>query len=132
MKKASLRTQTLISAFSKLRILFAISLTIVSIASFGQKVEKLTVYYKFNKYNLEAKEKNKIDSIIKNKTIQHIFLQGHCDSIGNNEYNDALSLKRAEDVKEYLASKNIATNQIDYNAMGKRILLRWVLKIHFL
>ena len=98
-------------------------LPIICSSSFGQKTENITVYFKFNKYNLDSNEKSKLDSLIMNKNIQHIILQGHCDSIGSNDYNDNLSMKRVLEVKKYLVSKNLNENIIEFKAHGKRVLL---------
>jgi len=88
-----------------------------------QKTEKISVYFKFNESVLDDNSKSKIDSIIRKNNIEHIYLQGHCDSIGSNAYNDALSTKRVLEVKQYLVSKNINENLIEIKALGKRMPL---------
>lgn len=46
-----------------------------------------------------------------------IFVTGHTDRLGSNEYNQKLSERRANAVKDYLASDNVPANRM--NASGK-------------
>lgn len=49
-----------------------------------------------------------------------IFVVGHADRIGSDEYNQKLSERRANAVKEYLASAaNIPANRISVDAKGE-------------
>ena len=49
-----------------------------------------------------------------------IFVVGHADRIGNDEYNRKLSERRANSAKEYLASAaNIPANRISVDARGE-------------
>lgn len=90
---------------------------------FGQTTERLSVYFKSDKYDLDNISKTKIDSLTHSKNIQHITLQGHTDYDGNDEYNDVLSVKRVNEVKAYLLSKHFIENIIEIKALGKRNLL---------
>ncbi len=75
----------------------------------AQQFDTLIVHFEFNKYDLLPQAKQSIDSffsnILQRGYIQGIALSGHCDSIGNNEYNDSLSLSRLNIVKNYLYEK---------------------------
>ncbi|MBS1748623.1 MAG: OmpA family protein [Bacteroidetes bacterium] len=75
----------------------------------AQQYDTLIVHFEFNKYNLLPQAKLSIDSFFSNLLqrgyIQGIALSGHCDSIGNNNYNDSLSLSRVNTVKAYLYEK---------------------------
>ncbi len=104
---------------TKALVLFLIFLSVIC---FGQ-TEKFSVYFKFNKYDLDNTAKSRIDSFIDAKPIQHISLQGHTDYEGNDEYNDELSLKRVAEVRTYLLSKAIKDSAIEIKALGKRKLL---------
>ena len=44
---------------------------------------------------------------------------GHTDSIGSAEYNQKLSLRRAEAVKSYLVSKGVAASRIFVEGKGE-------------
>ena len=48
-----------------------------------------------------------------------IQIEGHTDSIGSDEYNFALGLKRANSVKEYLIKNNIPNNILKIKSFGK-------------
>lgn len=105
------------------KISFIIALFFFSLSCLSQKPEKISVHFKFDKFDLDKVAKSKIDSLLQNKTILHISLQGHCDSIGSNTYNDVLSLNRVLEVKKYIASKNISASLIEIKALGKRVPL---------
>jgi OOP family OmpA-OmpF porin len=48
-----------------------------------------------------------------------VEIQGYCDYIGSVEYNNKLSLRRAETVKMFLVSKGIAENRLTTVGFGK-------------
>jgi hypothetical protein len=98
-------------------VLFFLFTTLVSTA---QQEDLLVVYFKFNEHALDEDSKNKIDKYIEDLNGLGVSIYAHCDSVGSNEYNDALSLKRAEAVKQYLVSKNLNADFIKIKASGKR------------
>lgn len=65
-----------------------------------------TVYFAFDDSTIQASERDRLDSnnscIAKNKT-QSVFVIGHTDTSGTDEYNIALSERRAQSVADYLA-----------------------------
>jgi OOP family OmpA-OmpF porin len=48
-----------------------------------------------------------------------IFVTGHTDRFGSNEYNQKLSERRANAVKDYLVSKDVPANRINANGKGE-------------
>ena len=48
-----------------------------------------------------------------------IFVTGHTDRIGSNEYNQKLSERRANAVKDYLVSRDIAANRVKSEGRGE-------------
>ncbi len=63
------------------------------------------VLFRFDKKELKPEFAGKLDSLIdkiRNKTFKRIEILGHTDSLGNDQYNQRLSLSRAETVKKYL------------------------------
>lgn len=48
-----------------------------------------------------------------------VEIQGYCDYIGSVEYNNKLSLRRAETVKMFLVSKGVAQNRLTTVGFGK-------------
>lgn len=65
-----------------------------------------TVYFGFDDSSIQASERDRLDSnaqcIEKQKT-KSVFLFGHTDTSGTEEYNIALSERRAQSVADYLA-----------------------------
>ncbi|MEO7531146.1 MAG: OmpA family protein, partial [Sediminibacterium sp.] len=63
------------------------------------------VLFKFDKSELNPVFAGRLDSLIdkiRNKTFKRVEVLGHTDSLGNNAYNQRLSLNRAQTVKKYL------------------------------
>lgn len=85
--------------------------------------QKTSVYFKFNKHDLSQKAKATIDSVLKISNIEKFVLQGHTDSIGSHNYNDDLSSRRVNEVKQYMISKNTPEGLIEIKALGKRVAL---------
>jgi outer membrane protein OmpA-like peptidoglycan-associated protein len=90
---------------------------------FSQQQEKITVYFGFNKFNLDTLSQKKIRDAILHKNISGISIEAHCDSVGSDRYNDALSMSRAMQVKKYIISENIQEGLIDVKGFGKKIPL---------
>ena len=65
-----------------------------------------TVYFGFDQAGIEASERDRLDAnatcITKTKG-KNVFLIGHTDTSGTEEYNIALSERRAQTVADYLA-----------------------------
>ena len=65
-----------------------------------------TVYFAFDSSGIESSERDRLDAnnacITKTKG-KNVFLVGHTDTSGTEEYNIALSERRAQAVADYLA-----------------------------
>jgi len=83
--------------------------------------QKTSVYFKTNDYRLDTKATRLIDSLSEIADIEKIYLQGHCDSIGNNKFNDTLSSKRVNTVKTHFISNGLPDEIIKIKALGKRV-----------
>lgn len=81
------------------------------------------VYFDFNKSTLNKTEKAKLDQVSKvildSKEVQSVDLAGYADVVGNAAYNKRLSLKRAQTVKSYLATKGLKTRNVKVEALGE-------------
>lgn len=83
------------------------------------------VYFEFNRSELTESGKKSIDSVL-SQVIRTAFLKGftlagHCDSIGNNPYNDSLSVSRVSTVRQYLYTKGANDRLItELRGWGKR------------
>jgi outer membrane protein OmpA-like peptidoglycan-associated protein len=72
-----------------------------------------SIQFAFNSYDLDYSAKNKLQPLIRIlKASNSITISGHTCSMGDEEYNIYLSLKRAESVKFYIQSQNSEINKI--------------------
>ncbi|MBV9181041.1 MAG: OmpA family protein, partial [Acidobacteria bacterium] len=49
----------------------------------------------------------------------HLQVEGHTDSVGSDEYNQQLSEKRAQAVREYFIQQGISSDAIEAHGFGK-------------
>jgi OOP family OmpA-OmpF porin len=78
--------------------------------------------FDFDKSDLKPRGKAMLDDLVaalKGATYEVILAIGHTDRIGSVAYNQKLSVKRAEAVKQYLVSKDIAANRVYAEGKGK-------------
>ena len=104
------------------KILLPVLLTAM-ITSHAQNKNTFAVHFDLDKFNLTADATASLDSFIStNKTDStKIKLYGHTDIMADYEYNDALSLKRTNTVKNYLVQRGFkASNIIEERGFGKR------------
>jgi OOP family OmpA-OmpF porin len=59
-------------------------------------------------------------SSLQNMDTEVMVTVGHTDSIGSDEYNQALSIRRAEAVKAYLITRGIASERVYTEGQGER------------
>jgi len=88
----------------------------------GLIVSMPDVLFDFNKYTLkpEARERlARISGIVLAYPDLKLQVEGYTDSIGSDEYNQTLSEKRAESVRDYLVSSGVSMNNVAAQGMGK-------------
>jgi outer membrane protein OmpA-like peptidoglycan-associated protein len=88
----------------------------------GLIVSMPDVLFDFDKYTLkpEARERlAKISGIVLAYPDLKLQIEGYTDSIGSDEYNQTLSEKRAESVRDYLVSSGVSINNVTAVGMGK-------------
>ena len=69
-----------------------------------------TIYFAFDQATIEGAERDHLDAdgaCLNKETQKGVFLVGHTDSSGTEEYNIALSERRAKSVADYLARLGI-------------------------
>jgi outer membrane protein OmpA-like peptidoglycan-associated protein len=88
----------------------------------GLIVSMPDVLFAFDKYDLkpDARERlAKISGILLAYPGLKLEVEGHTDNIGSDEYNDALSEKRADSVRSYLISSGVPPDSIRAVGLGK-------------
>ena len=78
--------------------------------------------FAFDKSDLKPEGKAMLDDLVRQLngvTYESIHAIGHTDRIGSTAYNQKLSERRANTVKEYLVSRNIAANRITSEGKGE-------------
>jgi len=89
--------------------------------------EKVTfaadVLFDFDKSEVKPEGKSKLDDLsnkVRGINLEVVIAIGHADSIGGDEYNQKLSVRRAESVKAYLVSKGVEPNRIYTEGKGEK------------
>jgi outer membrane protein OmpA-like peptidoglycan-associated protein len=88
----------------------------------GLIVSMPDVLFDFNKYTLkpEARERlARISGIVLAYPDLKLQIEGYTDSIGSDGYNQTLSEKRAEAVRDYLVSSGVSASNVTAQGMGK-------------
>ena len=79
-------------------------------------------FFDFDKSVLKPEGRAKLDDLvskIRGVNLEVIIAVGHTDSIGTVQYNQRLSVRRAEAVKAYLVSKGIERNRVYTEGKGE-------------
>ena len=89
--------------------------------------EKITfaadVLFDFDKSVIKPEGRSKLDDLaakVKGINLEVVIAIGHADSIGSDEYNQRLSVRRAESVKAYMTSKGIEANRVYTEGKGEK------------
>lgn len=79
-------------------------------------LEERTVYFDFNKFALTAQARQKLNSLaaeLKSDTqVREAQIVGYADRIGTASYNQQLSKRRAENVRNYLVSRGFINSRV--------------------
>jgi OOP family OmpA-OmpF porin len=89
--------------------------------------EKVTfaadVLFDFDKSVIKPEGRSKLDDLaakVKGVNLEVVIAIGHADSIGSDEYNQRLSVRRAESVKAYMVSKGVEPNRVYTEGKGEK------------
>jgi peptidoglycan-associated lipoprotein len=80
------------------------------------------VYFDFDKYQVRDDGRPVLDAQaawLTRYPAVRVRIEGNCDELGTREYNFALGARRANSVKEYLASRGVSLARIDTVSFGK-------------
>ena len=79
-------------------------------------------FFDFDKATLKPEGRQVLDQVaaqVDQVNLETLIATGHTDSIGTEAYNQGLSERRANSVKEYLVSKGIDSNRIYVEGKGE-------------
>ncbi len=89
----------------------------------GKKVILRGVNFETNKATLTRNSESILEkaynALVANPDVQ-VEISGHTDSVGSDEYNQELSLRRAQAVKVWLVQKGIASNRMKTVGKGEK------------
>jgi len=80
-------------------------------------------FFDFDKAVLKPAGKSALDELtgkLGDMNLEVIIAVGHTDSVGTDEYNQKLSIRRAESVKAYLESKGVESNRVYTEGKGEK------------
>ncbi len=79
-------------------------------------------FFDFDRAALKAEGKSQLDGLVEKLTSLNwssMGVVGHTDSVGSASYNQGLSLRRAESVKNYLVTKGLPAALIQASGQGE-------------
>lgn len=88
----------------------------------GQVIRINNIFFETAKSVLKAESFFELDNLVKllnDNPAMEIFIGGHTDNVGNDEYNNKLSKDRAAAVVTYLTTKGIAATRLTSDGFGK-------------
>ena len=78
--------------------------------------------FDFDKSVIKPAGKAALDALVADLSkvnVETVIAVGHTDSIGTNDYNQKLSIRRVEAVKAYLVSNGVPADQIKTEGRGE-------------
>ncbi|HEY2386037.1 MAG TPA: OmpA family protein [Candidatus Binatia bacterium] len=88
----------------------------------SKKIVLRGVNFDFNKANIRpdaAGILKEAASILKDNSTLKVSVEGHTDSVGSDQYNLKLSLRRAAAVKDFLVKEGIADSRLSTRGLGE-------------
>lgn len=67
-----------------------------------EEAKLCTIYFGFDKFSVDAEGRAKLDAVAAQTRGNAIYIVGYTDYLGSDDYNLALSDRRAQSVKKYL------------------------------
>lgn len=81
-----------------------------------------TIYFDFDKSMLRSVHKTELERtaiMLKRMPNLMLYIEGHTDQRGDGEYNQKLSERRAQTVKDYLKNRGVEDNRLESQWFGK-------------
>jgi len=89
-----------------------------------QKIEaQMQILFDIDKTEIKAAEAKKLDelaAVFVKYPENIVIIEGHTDSIGENEYNQDLSERRAASIERYLAQKDLRISGLSSTGFGEK------------
>ncbi len=85
------------------------------------------IFFDFNQSEIKPRSLSELDEVVKflkENPIIRVEISGHTDNVGNENYNQQLSLKRAQSVVNYFSSKGIAVTRLAQVGFGSKKPIR--------
>ena len=83
-----------------------------------------SIFFDFDKYSLRSESKHQLDRLFE-LMIAHpdynVELSAHTDAKGSNNYNNSLSINRANAAKKYLIAKGLSSTRINTSTFGEEV-----------
>lgn len=82
-----------------------------------------SISFEYNSAELKEESFDELEKVVRLLALNsdlHIELAAHTDDVGSDSYNDRLSQRRGETVRQYILSKGIAPERIVAKGYGKR------------
>lgn len=84
--------------------------------------EKSGIYFDTNKFNISTTSSetlNRLATVFKDYPDTNVLIEGHTDDTGADTYNQTLSEKRAQAVKDFLVSQGIPASRFTTKGYGE-------------
>lgn len=81
------------------------------------------VFFDFDKAELRPESKSsllRLKKFMEENSKINILIEGHTDNIGEEEYNQQLSMRRAESVREYLVNHGVSIDRLGIKGWGDK------------
>ena len=85
--------------------------------------DTLALYFGFDEDEFTPRTKRQLEivaGILKSDRVKKLTLSGHTDAKGTDDYNQQLSMRRAEVVRDFLVASGVGAGQVEVMAMGKK------------
>lgn len=102
------------------------SITSIDNSDFSLSVKPSTIYFDLNSSHLSSDYKLELDKVAENLKKDEkvkIIINAHADSRADEKYNLWLSERRANAIKNYLASKGISNSRMSIKSFGESQLI---------
>ena len=81
-----------------------------------------TLFFDFDRHDLRPLEASKLErlaSVLRSSPLSKLQIEGHTDARGSENYNNNLSIMRAEAVRDYLQQQDIGADRIEVLGYGE-------------